>query len=47
MIISQVKIIAFQTIIIPCLWIFYTARKDCSLCNKQDNTCVLGNTIKL
>ena len=44
MIISHVKIIAFQTIIIHCLWIFYIARKDCSLYNKQDNTCVLGNT---
>ena len=31
MIISHVKIIAFQTIIIHCLWIFYIARKDCSL----------------
>ena len=44
MIISHVKIIAFQTIIIHCLWIFYIARKDCSLYNKQNNTCVLGNT---
>ena len=43
--ISHVKIIAFQTIIIHCLWIFHIARKDCSLYNKQqDNTCVLGNT---
>ena len=30
MITSRVKIIAFQTVIIHCLWIFYTARKDCS-----------------
>ena len=44
MIISHVKIIAFQTIIIHCLWIFYIARKDCSLYNKQNNTRVLGNT---
>ena len=44
MIISHVKIIAFQTIITHCVWIFYIARKDCSLCNKQNNTCVLGNT---
>ena len=44
MIISHVKIIAFQTIIIHCLWIFYIARKDCNLYNKQNNTCVLGNT---
>ena len=44
MIISHEKIITFQTIIIHCLWIFYTARKDCSLYNKQNNTCVLGNT---
>ena len=44
MIISHVKIIAFQTIIIHCLWIFYIARKDYSLYNKQNNTCVLGNT---
>ena len=44
MIISHVKIIAFQTIIIHCLRIFYIARKDCSLYNKQNNTCVLGNT---
>ena len=44
MIISHVKIIAFQTIIIHCLWIFYIARKDCSLYNEQNNTCVLGNT---
>ena len=44
MIISHVKIIAFQTIIIHCLWIFYIARKDCSLYNKQNNTCVFGNT---
>ena len=44
MIISHVKIIAFQTSIIHCLWIFYIARKDCSLYNKQNNTCVLGNT---
>ena len=44
MIISHVKIIAFQTIIIHCLWIIYIARKDCSLYNKQNNTCVLGNT---
>ena len=44
MIISHVKIIAFQTIIIHCLWIFYIARKDCSLYNKQNNTYVLGNT---
>ena len=27
MIISHVKVIAFQTIIIHCLWIFYIARK--------------------
>ena len=40
MIISHVKIIAFQKIIIHCLWIFYIARKDCSLHNKQNNTCV-------
>ena len=44
MIISHVKIIAFQTIIIHWLWIFYTARKDYTLYNKQNNTCVLGNT---
>ena len=44
MIISNVKIIAFQTIIVHCLWIFYIARKDCSLYNKQNNTRVLGNT---
>ena len=44
MIISHVKIIVFQTIIIHCLWIFYIARKHCSLYNKQNNTCVLGNT---
>ena len=44
MIISHVKIIAFQTIIIHCLWIFYIARKDCNLYNKQNNTCVLGNS---
>ena len=44
MIISHVKIIAFQTIIIHCLWIFYIARKDRSLYNKQNNTCVFGNT---
>ena len=44
MIISHVKIIAFQTIIIHCLWIFYIARKYCSLYNKQNYTCVLGNT---
>ena len=44
MIISHVKIIPFQTIIIHCLWIFYIVRKDCSLYNKQNNTCVLGNT---
>ena len=44
MIISHVKIIAFQTIIIHCLWIFYIARKDCSLYNKQNNTCVVGIT---
>ena len=45
MIISHVKIIVFQTIIIHCLWIFYIARKDCSLIyNTQNNTCVLGNT---
>ena len=44
MIISRVKIIVFQTIIIHCLWIFYIARKDCSLYNKQNNTCLLGNT---
>ena len=44
MIISHVKIIAFQTIIIHCLWKFYIARKDCSLYNKQNNACVLGNT---
>ena len=42
MIISHVKSIAFQTIIIHCLWIFYIARKDCSLYSKQNNTCVLG-----
>ena len=36
MIISHVKNIAFQTIIIHCLWIFYTARKDCNLYNKQN-----------
>ena len=40
---SYVKIIAFQTIIIHCLWVFYITRKDCSLYNKQNNT-VLGNT---
>ena len=34
MIISHVKIIVFQTIIMHCLWIFYIARKDCSLYNK-------------
>ena len=45
MIISHVKIIAFQTIIIHCLWIFYIARKDCSSYNKQNNTCLLRNTI--
>ena len=44
MIISHVKIIAFQTVINHCLWIFYNARKDCSLYNKQNNTRVLGNT---
>ena len=45
MIISHVKIIAFQTIIIHCLWIFYIARKDCNLIyNKQNNTCALGNS---
>ena len=44
MIISYVKIIAFQTIIIHCLWIFYIARNDCSLYNKQNNTYVVGNT---
>ena len=38
------KIIAFQTIIIHCLWIIYIARKDCSLYDKQNNTCVLGST---
>ena len=35
MIISQVKIIVFQQIINPGLWILYIARKDCSLFNKQ------------
>ena len=41
MIISHEKIIAFHTIIIRCLWVFYIARKDYSLYNKQNNTCVL------
>ena len=48
MIISHVKIIAFQTIINYSFWIFYIGRKDYtvySLYNKQnDNTWVLGNT---
>ena len=44
MIISHVKIIAFQTIIIHCLWMSYIARKDCSLYNKQNNIWVRGNT---
>ena len=44
MIISHVKIIAFQTIIIHCLWIYYIRRNDCSLYNKQNNTDVVGNT---
>ena len=44
MIISHEKIITFQTIIIHCLWIFYIARINCSLYNKQNNTCVLENT---
>ena len=43
MIILHVKI-TFQTIVIHCLWIFYIARKDCSLYNEHNNTCVLGNT---
>ena len=43
-IISHEKIITFQTIIVHCLWIFYTARINCSLYNKQNNTCVLENT---
>ena len=44
MIISDVKIIASPTIIIHCVWIFYIARKNCGLYDKQNNTCVLGNT---
>ena len=44
MIISHVKIIAFQTIINHSFWIFYIGRKDSSLYNKQKNTWVLGNT---
>ena len=35
MIISQVKIIVFRSIINLGLWILYVARKDCSLFNKQ------------
>ena len=38
MIISHVKITAFQAIINHSLWIFYIATKDCSLCNKQKIT---------
>ena len=44
MIISHVKIIAFQTIVNQSFWIFYIGRKDCSLYNKQKSTRVLGNT---
>ena len=44
MIISYVKIIAFQTVINHSFWIFYISRKDRSLYNKQKNTWVLGNT---
>ena len=44
MIISHVKIIAFQTIINHSLCIFYVGRKDDSFYNKQKNTRVLGNT---
>ena len=43
MIISRVKIIAFHTTIMK-FWIFYIARKDCSLYNKQKNTWMFGNT---
>ena len=42
MIISHVKIIAFQTIIASGYYII--GRKDCRLYNRQKNTWVLGNT---
>ena len=44
MIISPVKIIAFQTLINHSFWIIYIGRKDYSLYNEQKNTWVLGNT---
>ena len=37
MIISHVKIIAFQTIFNLSFWIFYIARKDCRLCSNVDH----------
>ena len=47
MIISHVKIIAFQIIInhmASAFWIFYISRKHCSEYNEEKNTWVLGDT---
>ena len=44
MIISHVKIIAFQTITNHSSWTFYIRGKHVVLYNKQRNTWVLGNT---
>ena len=42
MIISHVKIIAFQTITNHSFWIFFIGRKDCSLYNKQKNSYIFS-----
>ena len=44
MIISHVKIIAFQTITNHSFWTFYISGKPVVYNNKQKNTWVLGNT---
>ena len=44
MIISLVKIIAFQTITNHSFWTFYIGGKRVVLHNKQENTWMLGNT---
>ena len=44
MIISHVKIIAFQTITNHSFWTFYIGGKPVVYNNKQKNTWVLGNT---
>ena len=44
MMISHVKIIAFQTITNHSFWTFYIGGKPVVYNNKQKNTWVLGNT---